>query len=150
VRPRLELVTFALAAAGYAGLMVSTTLAVRGRRSRALMSAVAAIVVAHVALVWHQRFDWTLARATENGYTGVVLFHAALAGIAAAPLSPPRVAARLTIASFLLVTAGASVAVFRDTAAATFRLPVLISAGAGLASLVTARRRIGSGLLSKS
>ena len=62
-----ETLTFGLATAGYTGLTAGAVLAARRRSSRLLSAVVAVIVAAHVILVWDQRFDWSLARATRNG-----------------------------------------------------------------------------------
>ena len=138
-----ETLTFALATGAYGGLTMAAVLAAGGRQSRMLSALVATLVVAHVLLVWHHRFSWDLARATRNGPAGFLVFHAALGGIVFASWAPARMANPMTIASFLLVTAGAFGAVFRDAAAARFRWPVLIVGLAGLATLlvVLARRR---------
>jgi hypothetical protein len=138
-----ETLTFALAVAAYGGLAIAAALATRSRQSFGLSAVTAVLVLAHVTLVWHDRFAWDLARATRNGYAGFAVFHAALTCIVLAPWVTVRIASPLTIASFLLVTAGAFGAVFRDAAAARFRVPVLVVGIAGLAALsaLTRQRR---------
>ena len=117
--------TFLLAVVGYAGLTLSAVLSARGRVPVRLWRATAAIIVVHVALVWSVRYDWSWAQATRNGYAGFVIFHGALALIVASVFASHRIATRLIVGSFVIVTLGALGAVLRYEEVAVHR-PVVI------------------------
>jgi hypothetical protein len=134
-----ERVTFLLAVAGYAGLTASALLAVRGRLPHWLWRATVAVIVAHVALVWAVRYDWSWAVATRNGYAGAVIFHGALVLVVTSLFVGRRIAARLIALSFGIVTLGALGAVFRYEVVAVYRPVVIGLAAAGAIGLVLAR-----------
>ena len=120
-----ERVTFLLAVIGYAGLTVSAVLAARGRVVPWLLRSTAVVVVTHVALVWTVRYGWSWAQATRDGYAGALIFHSALALIVASVFVAHRLATRLLITAFAIVSVGAVAAVFMDDAVAVYR-PVVI------------------------
>src|SRR4030095_12359509 len=102
--PALEFVTFLLALIGYAGLTSTMLIAAGGRWPVALARLTVGIIVAHVFLVWHVRYEWQLSEATRNGYVGFVIFHAALAAMLTSLAVDFRVARRLVTGAFAAVT----------------------------------------------
>ena len=132
----LENLTFLLAFLGYLGLSVNLVLTARGTFSRPAIALVALIAVVHVYLVWAFRYDWQFAMAVRNGYAGFFIFHSALLSIVAAAFVPPVICKPLIALSFLIVSAGATGAVFRYEVVSIYRVPVLINAGLGLGYLV--------------
>ncbi len=132
----LETFTFLLAFLGYLGLSGNLVLVSRGSFKRPVIALVALVVVAHVYLVWAYRYDWQFAMAVRNGYAGFFIFHSALLFIVTAPFVPPVICKPLIVLSFLIVSAGASGAVFRYEMVSIYRVPVLINAGLGLGYLV--------------
>lgn len=137
----LENFTFLLAFLGYLGLSANLVLTARGTFSRPAIALVALVAVAHVYLVWAFRYDWQFDVAVRNGYAGFLIFHSALLCIAAAALVPPVICRPLILLSFLIVSAGASGAVFRYDVVSIYRVPVLVIAGFGLGFLVYNRFR---------
>jgi hypothetical protein len=137
-----ETLTFVLAVVAYAGLSLAAILAIRGRPPQWLSVAVALVAVVHVALVWHFRFEWDFARSMRNGYVPFAIFHAALGAIVLAAFTSGKTAARLTIASFLVVTLGALGAVFSVPAVSMYRIPVIVIAAIGLIRVIANLRRI--------
>ena len=137
----LESMTFALAAVGYVGLTASAVAMAHGRAPMRFFRIVVVTIALHVALVWHVRYGWSVAQATRNGYVGFALFHAAFAAIAIAAIAGGGMARALSLMSFGLVTLGALGAVFRDEVAATWRVPVVLSACLGVVGLAVARWR---------
>ena len=135
-----EQVTFLLAVVGYAGLTVSALLAARGRVAPWLTRSTAVVVVTHVALVWTVRYDWSWAQATKNGYAGAVIFHSALALIVASVFVAPRLATRLIITAFAIVSVGAVAAVFMDEAVVVYRPVVIGLAVIGAVGVAAAAR----------
>lgn len=131
----LETLTFALAPLGYAGLALCAGLAVHRQTPIGLWRLVAAIIVVHVVLVWHVRYEWQLAEATRNGYAGFLLFHTALLAIVASTFVAEAMRRRLLVAAFLVVTLGASAAVYRYDVVAMYRYPVHLTSLLGVASL---------------
>ena len=131
----LENLTFLLAFLGYLGLSANLALNARGTFSRPAIALVAVIAVTHVYLVWAFRYDWQFAMAVRNGYAGFFIFHSALLAIVAAALAPPAICRPLIALTFLVVTVGASGAVFRYDVVSIYRVPVLINAGVGMAFL---------------
>jgi hypothetical protein len=125
---------FPLAIVGYAGLTATAVLSARGRVPIALWRATAAIIVAHVVLVWAVRYEWSLATATRNGYAGFLIFHAALALVIASVFLRERAASLIGLA-FCIVTAGALGAVFRYAEVAAYRPVVIVLAAAGAIGL---------------
>jgi hypothetical protein len=132
----LENFTFLLAFLGYLGLSVNMVLVSRGTCKRPAIALVALVVVAHVYLVWACRYDWQIAMAVRNGYAGFFIFHAALLSIVTAPFVPTVICKPLIVLSFLIVSAGASGAVFRYEVVSIYRMPVLINAGLGIGYLI--------------
>ena len=137
----LENFTFLLAFLGYVGLSANLVLTARGTFSRPAIALVALVAVAHVYLVWAFRYDWQFDMAVRNGYAGFLIFHSALLCIVAAALVPPAICKPLILLSFLIVSAGASGAVFRYDVVSVYRVPVLVNAGFGLGFLVYNRFR---------
>jgi len=132
----LENFTFLLAFLGYLGLSANLVLTARGTCSRPAIALVALVAVAHVYLVWAYRYDWQFAMAVRNGYAGFFIFHSALLSIVTATFVPPAICRSLIALSFLIVSAGASGAVFRYEVVSIYRIPVLLNAGLGLGFLV--------------
>ena len=122
--PLLEQLTFALAPLGYAGLAFCAVMAVHRSTPLTTWRVVAVIIVAHVALVWHVRYGWQFSEATRNGYGGFLLFHTALAAIVISTMVDEALRRKLLVAAFLVVTLGASAAVYRYDVVATYRYPV--------------------------
>ena len=131
----IEVVTFLAAITGYVGLTANMVLVALNRHRRAFVWPVALIVFAHVLLVWHFRYEWEIAQATRNGYTGFFIFHTALLGIMAAPMMGNRNARWLVAFSFVVVAMGATGAVLRYDEVAVYRLPVFLCDIAGLSAL---------------
>ena len=111
-------------------------LVTRGSCKRPAIALVALVVVAHVYLVWACRYDWQIAMAVRNGYAGFFIFHSALLSIVTAAFVPQAICKPLIILSFLIVSAGASGAVFRYDVVNIYRIPVLVIAGLGLGFLI--------------
>lgn len=132
---QIETITFLAAITGYAGLTANMVLVAADRHRPKHMTPVALIVFAHVLMVWQFRYDWEIAQATRNGYAGFVIFHAALLGILAAPLTGNPWAKRLVAFSFLVAAMGASGAVMRYDEVAVYRLPVFVCDLVGLSAL---------------
>jgi hypothetical protein len=82
------------------------------------------------------RYEWSLARATRNGYAGFVIFHGALAMIVASLLAREQAATRLVQASFVIVSVGAVGAVFRYDDVARYTVPVIVLAATGVIGLL--------------
>lgn len=143
---RLESITFFLALVGYTGLTVTTVMASCGRLPNALWRATAGIIVLHVLLVWHVRYEWQLAEATRHGYAGFLLFHGALAAILAATFSPFRAARALVTAAFFVVSLGAIAATSKYEVVSGYRVPVLVLAAFGLGVLCYG---VGRGLIKR-
>lgn len=137
----LENFTFLLAFLGYLGLSANLVLTARGTFSRPAIALVALVAVAHVYLVWAFRYDWQFDVAVRNGYAGFLIFHSALLCIVTAAFAPPVICRALILLSFLIVSAGASGAVFRYDVVSIYRVPVLVNAGFGLGFLVYNRFR---------
>jgi hypothetical protein len=136
----LEFITFFLAPIAYAGLALAAVRASRGRPSPMLRRAVAAIALAHVALVWTVRYNGQLSEATRNGYAGFLLFHGVLLAIVVSAFAGDRLARPLLVAAFGVVTLGAVGAVFAEPVVAIYRVPVILIAIGGVVGLLRARR----------
>lgn len=136
----LEFITFALAPIGYLGLTVTALTSARGAVPITLLRAVALVIVIHVILVWIVRYEGQLSQATRNGYAGFILFHSALLAIVTAAFVGGRLARRLIVAAFGIVTVGAFAAVFRYDVVAIYRVPVIVCAIVGTVGLVRAYR----------
>lgn len=132
----IEFITFLLAFVGYIGLAINAILLLTDRPPRYLMIPVALIVVVHVLLVWWFRYDWQMAQATRNGYAGFLLFHTALLSIVASTITSRTWSNRLILFSFLVVTMGASGAVFRYDVVTMYRYPVLLIGLTGVSMLI--------------
>lgn len=137
----LETLTFALAPLGYAGLALCAGLAVHRRTPLGLWRLVAAVIAVHVVLVWHVRYEWQFSEATRNGYGGFLLFHTALLAIVASTMVAEAMRRRLIVAAFLVVTLGASAAVYRYDVVAMYRYPVHLTSLLGLGSFAFAWNR---------
>jgi len=110
-------------------------LATKKQLNKKFMIATAAVIVVHVFMVWSFRYGWSFAQATRNGYVGFILFHGALSMIAAALFAKAKMATRLLVISFLVVSAGALGAVFRYDVVSPYRIPVILIAVVGLGLL---------------
>jgi hypothetical protein len=129
---QLEFITFLLALFGYAGLTAVTVMAAGGHVPTRLLRMTAAVIVVHVLMVWHVRYDWQFSEATRNGYAGFALFHGALAAILSSLVTSPPVARRLLTAAFLVVSLGAIAATFKYDVVRHYRVPVLLIAVTGI------------------
>ena len=136
----LEFVTFLLAPIAYGGLAVAAVRAMQRRPSRTLQRAVAAVAVAHVALVWSVRYGLQLSAATRKGYAGFLMFHAVLLAIVASGFVGERIARPLLVAAFVVVSLGALGAVFVEPVVAIYRIPVILIALGGVVGLARAFR----------
>ena len=131
----LEFITFLLAPMGYAGLTLIAVQAARGAVPVGLLRGVAVVILSHVLLVWIVRYEGQLSEATRNGYIGFVLFHSTLVAIVASMFVGQRLACRLIVVAFGIVTLGAVGAVFRYDVVAIHRLPVVLCAILGIVGL---------------
>lgn len=139
--------TFALAYTGYLGLCAGVTAQAAGRLPRALTAATAAVVLAHVLLVWAVRYEWSPAVALAPTPARFVVFHTALGLLLAAAAAPARWSGRLVLLAFPVVTAGAAGAVLRRAEVAGYRWPVL---GAAAVTVVVAGVLLGRGVRRRS
>ncbi|MEM7164977.1 MAG: hypothetical protein AAF581_05895 [Planctomycetota bacterium] len=121
-------ITFVLAIIGYVGLVTTVIVSSLKTWPRRFWRGVVAVIAAHVAMVWHYRYGWSFDLSVRNGYFGFVLFHSALLMIVASAFAPQRIAQRLVIICFGIVTLGASGAVFRYDVVAIYRAPVGMAA----------------------
>ena len=128
----IESLTFWLALLGYLGLAYNAGLAITNHYNRQISILLALIIFTHIFLVWSHRYDWQFSQATRNRYAGFIIFHGALFSIICATFSPARIAKNMIIASFFIVSAGASGAVFRYEVVSPFRIPVLLTAFSGI------------------
>jgi hypothetical protein len=133
----VEFITFLLAPIGYAGLMAAAVLAVNKRPSPLWLGATVAIIVVHVFLVWHVRYEWQFSEATRNGYTGFALFQGALAAIVLSTAVPAHITRVLLTIAFLVVTVGALAATAEYDVVRAYRIPVIIIAAVGLIGLIS-------------
>ena len=131
----LEFITFLLAPIGYAGLTLIAVKAARGAVPVGLLRGVAVVILIHVLLVWIVRYEGQFSEATRNGYIGFVLFHSTLVAIVASVFVGERLARRLIVVAFGIVTLGAVGAVFRYDVVAIYRLPVVLCAILGIVGL---------------
>ena len=140
--PQYDHLTFPLAGAGYLLLGADFALRSGGRAFRALTVLLALVVLAHVALVWSDRFDWSLARMLQKSVAGFVLFHAALLLVLAAAVLPRRHGDRCILLAFPIVSAGALPAPFRYPEIGWLKAPLLaLFALAVVAAVLAFRRR---------
>ncbi|MCI0684087.1 MAG: hypothetical protein L0Y71_18415 [Gemmataceae bacterium] len=123
----IEAITFGLAYAAYVLLCGRTLLGMvrQGPAARPVTLTLAAVAVAHVALVWHHRLEWSLVGAWSRNPPAFVIFHTALLLIVAGALATPRWSTRLIWLAFPIVSAGALGAVFRREVVAPYRWPVV-------------------------
>ena len=122
----IEFIMFFLAMIGYFGLTGNALFAGMGRRHMGAMLVTAIVVLVHVFMVWHFRYEWQLSQAVRNGYIGFSLFHGALAMILAAAFLPMKHYRRAVITAFLLVSMGANGATLRYGEVFMYFFPVLI------------------------
>lgn len=120
-----EPIVFFGAFLAYTGLGISKTLTWRGMFDRRLSFAVALIVTAHVFGVWSYRYEWQFDQAVRNGYSGFLIFHAALIAIDVAAFAGNRISMWLHRAAFTIVSMGAIGATFRYDVVAIYRIPVI-------------------------
>ena len=132
----IEFITFLLAPIGYAGLTAVAALAARGRLSPLLLRVTVAIIVLHVLLVWHVRYEWDFSEATRNGFAGFALFHGALGAILASTVTPLRITRILLTAAFFVVTLGAIAATAKFDVVRIYQVPVILIALTGIVALV--------------
>lgn len=128
-------VTFVLAMLGYIGLTGVVATSTLGRLPLRLWRVVAAVIVAHVLMVWHFRYGWHFALSVRNGYAGFALFHTALVLVVISTALEATRAERLVQVVFGIVTLGALGAAFRYDVVAIYRIPVILCAFVGAGSL---------------
>ncbi len=133
--------TFGLAYVAYVLLCADVVLHARARPRRAVTVALAAVLIAHVALVWGWRFGWSPARAIEKGLAGFVVFHAAFAAIVSAAAMPEPWSGRLLYASLPVASMGAIGAAFRYDYVRGLRAPLIVALAVTGILLATLRRR---------
>lgn len=138
-------VTFLLAIIGYVGLTTTVWFSVHRTYSVLFWRSIVAIIVAHVFMVWAFRYTWQFDLAVRNGYVGFLLFHGALATIVSSTMLQNPWAERLIHASFVIVSMGASGAVFLYDAVAVYRPIVLLCALIGGITLVMHYVRLWKG-----
>jgi hypothetical protein len=136
----LEFITFLLAPIAYAGLTLAAVQSARGQLKPVLWRTVVIIIVTHVILVWTVRYEWQFSEATREGYAGFVLFHGALLAIITSLFVGAHTARNLILGAFAIVTLGAVGAVFKFDVVEKYRIPVIVSAIAGIIGLVQAFR----------
>ncbi len=141
----LSLAMFLTAILGYAGLSLTVLRSARGEVPVVLLRLTALIIAVHVALVWTFRYHGDLAAATRGGYAPFLVFHAALAMIAAAAVVGGRARLALVRLAFAIATLGALGAVFRRPEVAVYRAPVIACAALGMVGLVAAFRKSPGG-----
>ena len=132
----IEFITFLLAIIGYVGLAANTVLISQGKFHQGLITVAAMVIVIHVLMVWHFRYEWQFSEATRNGYVGFLLFHFSLLAIGGATIFPENQAKWLIILSFLIVSVGAIGATFRYEVVTIYRYPVLLIAVVGVGFLL--------------
>jgi len=128
----LEQLTFLLAPLGYAGLTASMISAVYRHTPLGLWRVTALVIVTHVGLVWHVRYAWQFNEATRNGYAGFAMFHTALLAIVVSTIVGEDLRRKLLVTAFLVVSLGASVAVYKYDVVAGYRFPVHAITAIGL------------------
>jgi hypothetical protein len=126
----VEALTFGLAYAAFVLLCVTVGVAARARPVRVPAVATAIVAMAHVALVWHTRYGWSLDAARAGGWAPFLIFHAALVAIVAAAAAPEPWSRRFLYAAFPIVVFGATGAVLRREVVAAYRWPVIAAAAA--------------------
>jgi hypothetical protein len=131
----IETITFALAMLGFGLLTIHVIFPGFGRTSRWPSVETAAVIVAHVVLVWTFRYEWSFAEATRNGQVGFAIFHTALLAVVLSTVVSRKAAQSLMVAAYLTVCVGASGAVFRYDVVEMYRIPVLSCVGLGVAAL---------------
>jgi len=119
--------TFGLAYVAYVLLCADVVLHARGRPKRALTVGLAAVLVAHVALVWGWRFGWSPSAALAKGVAGFVVFHAAFAAIVLAAVAPEPWSGRLLYASLPVASMGAIGAALRYDYVRGLRVPLIVA-----------------------
>lgn len=129
-------ITFLLAMIGYAGLTLVVLLSLRGNVPFPLWRVIAAVISAHVLMVWTFRYGWEFELAVRNGYAGFVMFHAAWLMILVSMAAGRKVARILIQTAFVVVTIGATGATFLYDVVAVYRIPVILCALAGNGGLL--------------
>jgi len=137
----VDWLTFGLAFVGYALLCADAAARAWRRGSRVLTLATAAVVAAHVALVWALRFEGSFEIAISKGWAGFLIFHGALALLLAAAVAPTPWSGRLVLAAFPVVTLGALGAALKYDDVAILRIPLLAAFATAAGLMLLARRR---------
>lgn len=152
-------ITFGLSVAGYALLTARLVgqVAPAGRdlaverllrgRDVGLARATGLVIVAHVYLIWNDRFAWDLERSLRSGWLNWSLFHGAFAAILWMAVEPRAGghARGLVLLAWLAVTPGVTGAPFVYPFLADLRAPLLALVAVGALALFAAPlRRRGS------
>jgi VIT1/CCC1 family predicted Fe2+/Mn2+ transporter len=114
-------------------------MAAYGRWPVALWRLTVLIIVVHVTLVWHVRYEWQFSEATRDGYDGFAIFHAALIAIVPSLFVEQPIARRLVTAAFAVITVGAIAVTSTYVVGANYRMLVIAIALAGVAGLAFSR-----------
>ncbi len=129
-------VTFVLAIIGYIGMTATLIRTNLKNLPRGFWIATVAIIIIHVFMIWHVRYGWEFGLAVRNGYGGFVVFHTAFLLIVGSVFTSDIISRRLLHISFIIVTAGATGAVFIYDAVSIYRIPVIICGVAGVGVLI--------------
>jgi len=136
-----DALTFGLAFLGYCLLGATVAVQARGLAARGLRTLLALVLPAHVFLVWHWRFDWSLDAAVRKSVLGFALFHGALLAIIAAAFLGRTASRRVLAAAFLVVSAAAVPAPWRYREIAALRVPMIAACAGAIAAWLWSRRR---------
>jgi len=129
-------ITFALAIIGYIGMTATLIRTNLKSLPRGFWIATVVIIIIHVFMIWQVRYGWEFGLAVRNGCGGFVVFHAAFLLIVGSVFTGNALSRRLLHISFIIVTAGATGAVFIYDAVSIYRIPVIICGVAGVGSLM--------------
>jgi hypothetical protein len=151
----LVAITFGLSLAGYALLVarMAGAVAPAGRRlaverflarhDERLARAIGFVIVAHVYLIWNDRFGWDFERSLRSGWLNWILFHGAFVLLLLMTIAPKAGghARTLLVAAWLAVTPGVSGAPFAYPFLGALKVPLLALVGLGAWVLLAAARR---------
>lgn len=136
-------VVFGLAFAAYALLGADVVLHAWKRPRRLLSIATAAVLIAHVGLVWGVRFGWSMDIALAKGLAGFLIFHAAFLTIVAAAAAPEPWSGRLVFAAYPVASVGGLGAAFTYDYVAMLRIPLILVLCGTLVAAAAATLRPG-------
>lgn len=134
-------ITFFLAMIGYAGLTVVMIISIKKKLPRRFWLGSTLFILSHVLMVWMIYYNWSFTYSIRNGYSGFLIFHLALVIILISNIVNEKAAVRLIKIAFVIVTAGASGAVFRYDVVSYYIVPVIVCACSGLFFLLGSIKR---------